>query len=288
MRIIFVLSILACRQTSQMRQYTSSLQQDQDPDIGVSSSGVFLYSSYFGLDNTLPKAIEGLCARGANGDGMPVVFSKELDIGSVQPVDIKVTQASGNVGEVYCTTFLPAIDDGELRTVLLIGEFGTKINDEPIEVEVIGNVYDHSRKHNFKGTKVQVTALAKGPFLVRAEPVRGGGNKRRTIGPQGSRCPESTKQAVRVVWSGGITKPGGKPADEQEGVLYQVVLEDSKGERKTVHPFMLADLGDGDNNHILCLSETGTPISVSFPKGHLTDPNEDASNPDTNISVTGL
>lgn len=59
-------------------------------------------------------------------------------------------------------------------------------------------------------------------------------------------------------------------------VLYQVILEDEKEKRKTVHSFSPADLGDGDNNHVLCLSDTGTPISISL-EGHLTDPNENAS-----------
>lgn len=76
-------------------------------------------------------------------DAMPVVFSEELDPGTVQPADIEATQVSVSLGSVYCTTFLCANDAGELRTVLLIGVFGTNIIDEPTEVEVIGNAFDN-------------------------------------------------------------------------------------------------------------------------------------------------
>ena len=198
-------------------------------------------------------------------------------------------RASGKRGSVFCTTFLPAIDSGELRTILLIGALGTQNSDEPVEVEIVGNLYDHKKESNFKGQKVRVTPLSAGPFLVRAEipPKREwkiGQQSQR--GARGSGCPKGTEQALRVVWAGGITKPGGAPADEKEGRLYQVTMISLNGETKVHTPFALGDLGDGDNNHLLCLSEKGTPQSVFFPKGHLTDPNEDATNPDTTVRVT--
>ncbi|MHA3842447.1 hypothetical protein ACSMXM_14280 [Pacificimonas sp. ICDLI1SI03] len=49
-------------------------------------------------------------------------------------------------------------------------------------------------------------------------------------------------------------------------------------------PVALADLGDGDNNHVLCLDTKDKPISAAFPAGILTDPNDDL-NPDTSILV---
>lgn len=52
-----------------------------------------------------------------------------------------------------------------------------------------------------------------------------------------------------------------------------------------VTPFALADLGDGDNHHKLCLDVAETPKSVFFPAGHMTDPREDL-NPDTHIAIT--
>jgi hypothetical protein len=47
----------------------------------------------------------------------------------------------------------------------------------------------------------------------------------------------------------------------------------------------LADLGDGDNNHLLCLDTADQPVSVSFPAGIFTDPNDDL-NPETEIAVS--
>lgn len=57
-----------------------------------------------------------------------------------------------------------------------------------------------------------------------------------------------------------------------------------EGERREVVPVALADLGDGDNNHVLCLDTKDKPISAAFPAGILTDPNDDL-NPDTSILV---
>lgn len=37
----------------------------------------------------------------------------------------------------------------------------------------------------------------------------------------------------------------------------------------------LADLGDADNNHLLCLDTTTPATGVTFPAGHLVDPKGD-------------
>ena len=50
-------------------------------------------------------------------------------------------------------------------------------------------------------------------------------------------------------------------------------------------PFAIGDLRDGDNNHKLCLDMAGTPQSVFFPAGYLTDPREDL-NLDTTIAIS--
>jgi hypothetical protein len=98
--------------------------------------------------------VEILCNKGAGADGMPVVFSKELDVSSVQSGDFTVTLASGQTGPVYCNTFVPAVDAGELRTVLLIGEFGTGGKDEPVEVSITGNILNIDKTTNFIVQKV--------------------------------------------------------------------------------------------------------------------------------------
>ena len=94
-----------------------------------------------------------------------------------------------------------------------------------------------------------------------------------------------TKQVVRVTWQGGVTKPGGEEIDDKERLLYKVMVLKPDGAIVAVTPFAIADKGDGDNNHRLCLDVEGTPQSVSFPAGHVTDPREDL-NPETTVEVT--
>jgi hypothetical protein len=104
-------------------------------------------------------------------------------------------------------------------------------------------------------------------------------------GGGGDGCPLGTLQVVRVTWSGGVTKPGGQEIDDIERVAYRVTISLSdEGETELV-PFAIGDLGDGDNNHELCLNRAGLPLHVDFPAGLVTDPRGDL-NPHTRIEVT--
>ena len=76
---------------------------------------------------------------------------------------------------------------------------------------------------------------------------------------------------------------GGEPGDA-ERALYRVTVERPDGSRDEIAPAALADLGDRDNNHLLCLDTSAPAVSVSFPAGHLVDPNRDL-NPDTRVAV---
>ncbi|MDX1958187.1 MAG: hypothetical protein SFU98_06420 [Leptospiraceae bacterium] len=248
-----------------------------------------LLSAFYGLDNTLPRAADRGIGKGAAGsDGMPVIFSHEIDPRTVEPGDFVVTTASGEIGKVYWVTLAPADDKGELRTVLFAGHFGS-IQDQPVKVDVIGNVLSLDGTLNFKGASVKVTPLEDGPSIVWAEVVP---ESEWDLGKEatalrwggGSGAPEGTKLVVRVTWAGGVTKPGGKEVDDVERLLYKVTLQMKDGSKTVVTPFALADLWDGDNNHELCLDVSGTPISVSFPAGHLTDPRGDL-NLETTIQI---
>lgn len=249
-----------------------------------------LISAFFGLDNGLPKRItDRVACDGAGGaDGMPIIFSHEVDIATLEPGDIRITTRSGAVYPATCLTLAPADDPGELRTALLAGEFGSA-DDEPVLVEITGDVLSLDGTVNFKGASVDVTPLKDGPSLVWAETVPQtqwelGGKATKLPWGTGSRCPVGTAQVVRVTWNGGITKPGGKPADDKERKLYQVETTQPEGNHAELTPFALADLGDGDNNHLLCLDSTDPVSSVFFPAGHVTDPREDL-NQDTSISL---
>lgn len=67
--------------------------------------------------------------------------------------------------------------------------------------------------------------------------------------------------------------------------LYRVTVERPDGSREEIPPAVLADLGDRDNNHSLCLGTADPAVSIAFPAGHLVDPNQDL-NPDTRVVVT--
>jgi hypothetical protein len=219
---------------------------------------------------------------------MPVIFTDQVDIKTLEPGDFRVTTASGATGKVTCLTLAPADDPGELRTALLGGEYGS-IDDQPVSVEIVGNVLSLDGTVNFKGARVAVTPLEDGPTIVWAEIVPEsdwelGKPATRLPWGGGSRCPVGTKQVVRVTWGGGVTKPAGGSAGEAERALYTVTTRRADGVVTSGAPFALADLGDGDNNHLLCLDTTDTVSAVSFPAGHLTDPRKDL-NPATSYSL---
>lgn len=261
---------------------TSTDLFDQTADSGLPSAAggqsAQLLSAFFGLDNALPGTANLICRGAAGRDGMPVIFSTEIDPKTLQAGDFEVTTRSGAQGTMHCASFLPATDAGELRTVLLVGEFGSADTDPPAQVRVSGNVHSLDGRLNYRGAELDVTPLAPGPTIVLAEQVTdfdqsGSMSRQRT---RGSACPgEGVAQAVRVVWAGGVTLEGGEEPGQEVGALYRVTVEAADGTERDVAPVSLADLGDGDNNHLLCLDTMDRPVSVSFPAGILTDPNED-------------
>ena len=157
-------------------------------------------------------------------------------------------------------------------------------------MEIVGNVLSLDGTVNFGGASVAVTPLEAGPTMVFAEIVPEtqwelGGEATSFPWGGGSRCRVGTAHIVGVTWGGGITKPGGDSADDAERQLYRLTTIKVGGTIAEVTPFALADLGDGDNNHLLCLDTADTVSSVFFPAGHVTDPREDL-NPDTTITLS--
>jgi hypothetical protein len=271
---------------------TSTEMTDTTVNVGLpresDSASVELLSAFFGLDNGLPRLASRAICRGAFGkDGMPVIFSTEIDHMTMQAGDFQVTTASGATGELQCVTLLPATDGGELRTVLLVGEFGEAEDDPPTSVEIVGHLHSIDGTLDFRGARVDVTPLAPGPTLVMAEiadPTAQdlGLGQRRTDGDD---CPTNgIQQAVRVVWAGGVTLENGDEPGDAERDLYRVTVRALDGVEREITPAALADLEDGDNNHLLCLDTADTPISVAFPAGVFTDPNDDL-NPATSVAV---
>ncbi len=268
---------------------TDTTQTTVAPPDAALGSDVSLLSAFYGLDDALPPMARFLVCRGQLGsDGMPVVFSKELDLETLQAGDFRVVLEDGGAGEIVCVTPAPANDTGEIRTILMVGDFGSAEN-QPARVEIGGNLLSLDGRSNFRGTQVGVTRLEDGPSLVLAEIVPNDEwelEKAATRFPfgGGSGCPESTRQVVRVVWNGGITKPGGDDVDDVERSAYRVFVDGGAEGPTEVSPFALGDLGDGDNNHELCLDTEAPAVRVEFPAGLVTDPREDL-NPATEVTV---
>jgi hypothetical protein len=267
-------------------------QTDTTADDGLARGQGQLLSAFFGLDNGLPLSTNvGICRGGGKADGMPVIFDHEVAVKTIQAGDFRVVTESGKIGKVTCVTLFPALDTGELRTALLVGEFGSATGDPPVSIQITGNLLSLDGTINYKNAQIAVTPLLPGPTLILAEVVpqaqwqidKAAGTGRGS----GSGCPQGTTQVVRVVWAGGVIRADGTEPGEAERLLYQVTLEQNDGTQKKVVPFALADLGDSDNNHLLCLNVTGTPSLVSFPAGHLVDPNQDL-NPETSVAVSML
>ena len=242
-------------------------------------------SAFFGLDNRLPAGANLLCQGAAGKDGMPVVLSHTVDAETLQPEDFRIVTESGSERTPLCTTLRPAGDPGELRTVLLIGEFGNAGDDPPVKVRVVGDLLSDGvagEPVNFRGTETSVTPLDAGPSLVLAEVVP---EDRWSTESRGTACPEGARQVVRATWAGGVRLPNGDELGDAERALYRVTVERPDGSSDEIAPAALADLGDRDNNHLLCLDTSAPAVSVSFPGGHLVDPNQDL-NLDTQVAVS--
>ncbi|TNF86554.1 MAG: hypothetical protein EP301_08430 [Gammaproteobacteria bacterium] len=244
-----------------------------------------MLSAFFGLDNSLPFGANRLCMGASGKDGMPVVLSAVVDPETLQAEDFSVVTASGAESAPLCVTLRPATDAGEHRTVLLIGEFGDAGDDPPVRVRIVGDLLSDgpmSEQVNFRGAEIQVTPLEVGPALVSAEVVpeaiwRAEG--------RGSVCPGSSQQVLRVTWAGGVRLPSGEEPGDTERVLYRVTVTHPEGTIEEISPAALADLGDNDNNHLLCLDTKAAATAVGFPRGHLVDPNGDL-NADSHVAVT--
>jgi hypothetical protein len=253
------------------------------------SDDASLLSAFYGLDDGLPLLAGLLVCGGERGqDGMPVVFSKELHLETLQAGDFEVVLGDDRSGEIVCVTPAPAADSGELRTILMVGDFGSA-DDPPIRVEIVGNILSLDERSNFRGSQVGVTRLEDGPSLVFAQIVPEeewelGKSPTRFPFGGGSGCPESTRQVVRAVWNGGVTKPGGDEIDDVERRAYRVLVDGGADGPTEVTPFAIGDLGDGDNNHELCLDTEVPALRVAFPAGLMTDPREDL-NPATEVTV---
>jgi len=255
---------------------------DQVPEIDKTREPRIL-TAFFGLDNALPQRANLMYRKAEGKDGMPLVFSHELDPNTTEATDFAVTTADGTVFEVEAISFMPANEEFELRTVLFIGDYGNHPDNPPVSVEVVGDLMARSGQ-NFKGKTASVIPLPAGPILSYAEYFPLDEDYPYIATGDGCDCPKAeTKLVVKAVWSGGVRALNGEELGENEREAFIVTLVDG-ADTLEVTPFQLADLSDNENNIDLCLKQSGIPISVRVREKVAIDPNDDP-NPATQVAV---
>ena len=232
-----------------------------------------ILSAYHGLD-PLPALATRLCGMApvSDQDGMPIIFSVQINSASVSAAAFAVETSSGEIVTPLCATLRPALEPLEQRTVLLIGPFSPE-DSLPVSIEIVEQLEDVNG-NSLVGLRIEkVTALASGPSLVLAERFA-----LDTPGLEGE-CPEAAAQAVMLTWEGGVTGPGGADLAEAQRTAVSVLLDNGN----YVNPLALAD-DDPDNHVIACIAETSPAVSVSVAAGFFHDPGDDA-NPETDADV---
>ncbi len=265
--VLLALVFISCNSN-----YTLS---DKIPEIDKERNAVVL-SAFFGLDNDLPARTIRISPKAPGKDGMPLVFSQEIEPSTLEATDFKITTATGENFDVEVVSFKPSIEAFELRTLLLIGDYGEYPDNEPIEVEIIGDLFSRSGQ-NYKGQKVDVTPLEEGPYLSYAEHFVFDDDYPYVSKGRGCDCPKGeTKVVVRTVWAGGVRALNGDELGDNELQNFTITLTNENDTVK-VKPFKIADLNDNDNNIDLCIKEKGVPVTVSVKENTAIDPRNDAN-----------
>jgi len=252
------------------------------PEIDKSREAKIL-TAFFGLDNALNKKSKLLYKNAPGQDGMPIVFSLEVDPETLDPSDFQVITKNGTSFDVEAVTLLPAEEEFELRTVLLIGEYGNYPGNPPVLVEIVGDLLSRTGV-SFKGESAEVIPLEDGPILSYAEYFTFTSDYPHVESGIGCDCPKpATQMVVKVVWSGGVRAINEEELGENELNNFEITMI-RKSDTIHVVPFQLADLSDNDNNIDLCLKEVGIPILVSVKENTAIDPRGD-KNSSTEIKI---
>lgn len=248
-----------------------------------SQSSPVLVSAFFGLDNALPIQANLLCQGAAGLDGMPVNFIYPIDASSLSASDFEIVDSLGNIHIPICAVLAPANENGENRTVLLIGELGNAAANPPVEVRVVGDLFTMdtlpgesacSEITNLNGiSTTNVVRLAAGPSLFFAQGMEGNLNE----------C-NSGIQTIQVAWDGGVT-PFISGDAESDLFQYYTGYSDSSGVLVPHVPVAIADINDNDNFHQLCFATSDKIVKISMMANTVEDPNQDP-NQYSEIDVT--
>ena len=232
-----------------------------------------MVSAFFGLDNALPFQANLLCPGALGLDGMPVNFKYPIDASSLSASDFEVVDSLGNLSIPFCAVLAPANENGENRTVLLIGEFGTALTNPPMEVRVVDELFTAdtldgesacSEVMNLNGiSTTNVIPLADGPTLFFAQRLEGGLNE----------C-SSGVQTIQVAWNGGVV-PFINGDTESDLFQYYIGYSESVGGLVSHVPISIVDINDNDNFHQLCFSTNDEIVKISMMANTVEDPNQD-------------
>jgi hypothetical protein len=269
---LFCLLILLLPACSRPPDYSLSTHTSSSNDDRPAK----LLSAFFGLDNDMPFNAIGIWIKAPGKDGMPLVFSHEIDPSSLDAADFEITTQNEEKLKVPFATFRPAVEDFELRTVLLIGDLGDFPGNEPVAVAIIGDLLSRDGQ-NYKGQKVSVTPLTEGPFISYAEYFSFDEQYPYVEQGRGCDCPKTnTATIVRTVWAGGVRATSGEELGEHDLAKFTVFLLQDQ-DTVITHPFQIADVNDNDNNIDLCLRESGVPLSIQVDANTAIDPRGDAN-----------
>jgi hypothetical protein len=272
----FLILLISCQQVPDY------ILSEEIPPIDKTREAKML-SAFFGLDDALNQKARLIWRKAPGKDGMPIVFSHEIDPSTLEASDFQIKTQKGDIRGVEFVSYKPAVEEFELRTLLLIGDYGEYPDNEPAEVEIVGELKTRDGQE-LKGQKIVVTPLVEGPFISYAEYFKIDDDYPYVEKGNGCDCPrEETQVVVRTVWSGGVRSKEGKEIGEAELKHFHVKLLVGK-DTIEVNPFQIADLNDNENNIDLCIKEAGVPISVKADEKIAIDPNDDL-NPETEIKV---
>jgi hypothetical protein len=269
-------------------------------NLRAQNDTIKILTAFYGIDNYLPITV--YCPGAGAVDGLVLVFSHKIDLSSLDAGDFQIISLDSTVYTPDCAMLTPAGESNELSTVLLVGEFGTTQINEPVSVQVIGDLLtlpndslDLSRClsiQNYNGYNIDtVIHLSSGPLLAYASSLHLSNAQLGVPGSSGTPgnsigggCPTGTQQVVQVAWTGGVT-PFISGMSESALKDYYTIQVDSAGVFIPYKPSSIADLDDNDNYHDLCMDVQYTPLKVSFEAGFVEDPNGDP-NPFTEIDLS--
>lgn len=242
-------------------------------NFAISQESTALVSAFFGLDSSMPFQANFLCPGAQGMDGMPVNFNYPIDASSLSASDFEVEDSLGNINIPMCAVLAPANENGENRTVLLIGEFGTAVTNPPTEVRIVDDLFTAdtlegesacSEIMNLNGSSTtNVVPLADGPSLFFAQRLDGSLNE----------CTTGV-QTIQVAWNGGIT-PHISGDTESDLFQYYIGYTESSGVLIPHVPISIADINDNDNFHQLCFSTSDEIVKISMTANTVEDPNQD-------------